>query len=551
MRHKKVTPKKQSAHTTLSSVWTQQNSPALLWILSLTLIVSAALLFTRLGHYALWDDEAIDGLIGKGILQAGDTSGLIGHNVMAYRNGLLLHTLRVEGEPPLTAYAAAASMKLFGETAGAARLPIALFAFAGVALILWWIWKLRPSPLIASVFSIGLLCNVSFFLYSRQCHYYGVAIFCFIAITYIYFNWQGRKSMLLAMGLCSALLLAANYSFFLVLYACLFADYVIWQRKVRTFKFADISVLVALPFLTGLALMAWWNPFHTQIGSRLAHDSLSERFTLFFWHWRDLNRCEMCVGLLLLLAPVTAFICKDAWLKRALFALGLYVVGMTVLSTQSISDTSVSDVRYFSALIPLFILIETITIRDLTIKASWLAIPVALIAFGTNLLNGGPLLPWGFRSTVANYIGELLHPPGDPYSVTSQWINDNVHDGESIWVAPDYMTYPLMFHAPKPIYAWQLAANNHDSQFADLPPIHFQGRVAPDYIITFGPHTQEAVQTLQSWSWKFPTTSYEQIATLDCYWKDLYRPELFWRTFKPTTGYNKQAEAIYVFKRKQ
>ena len=38
------------------------------------------------------------------------------------------------------------------------------------------------------------------------------------------------------------------------------------------------------------------------------------------------------------------------------------------------------------------------------------------------------------------------------------------------------------------------------------------------------------------------------VATLDFFWKDLYRPELFWRTFKPITGYNKNIEAIYVFK---
>ena len=347
------------------------------------------------------------------------------------------------------------------------------------------------------------------------------------------------------MGTFSAFLLAANYSFFLILYACLFADYMIWQRKFKPFSLVEIALVVVIPFLTGLVLITWWNPFHTQMGSRLAHDTFFQRLTLFMWHWRDLNRCEMFTGLLLLIAPVTAFVRKDAWLKRALFALVLYIVGMTVISTQSVTETNVSDVRYFAALIPLFIFIEVLTLRALTRKTPWLAIPLAIIAFGTNLFNGGPLLSSGFRSTPTAYLDELLHPLGDPYTITAQWINRNVSDGESIWVLPDYMAYPLMFHAPKAIYAWQLAANNHDPQLIGLPAIHFQGRIPPDYVIAFGPVVQQIKPLIAGWK----GVRYEQVATLDFYWKDLYRPELFWRTFTPINRFNKEVEGIYVFKK--
>ena len=116
-----------------------------------------------------------------------------------------------------------------------------------------------------------------------------------------------------------------------------------------------------------------------------------------------------------------------------------------------------------------------------------------------------------------------------------------------MWVVPDYMCYPLMFNAPKVVYAWQLSANNHDPQFASLPSIHFQGRVPPDYITVFGPAVQQIVPLLQQWEQQ--GVQYKQVATLDYYWKDMYRPELFWRTFRPITGYNKNLEAIYVFKR--
>ena len=195
-------------------------------------------------------------------------------------------------------------------------------------------------------------------------------------------------------------------------------------------------------------------------------------------------------------------------------------------------------------LIPLCIALAVQVILAIAGKKKWLALGLALVAFGTNLPNGGPLLGRGVRSTVVDYAGELLNPPAEPYSAAAKWINENVRDRESIWVLPDYMVYPLIFHSPKATYAWQLAANNHDPQFAGLPPIHFQMRVPPDYIIVFGPVVQQVRLAIASWH----GVRYEQITTLDCYWRDLYRPELFWRTFKPITGYNKQTEAIYVFK---
>jgi hypothetical protein len=78
----------------------------------------------------------------------------------------------------------------------------------------------------------------------------------------------------------------------------------------------------------------------------------------------------------------------------------------------------------------------------LTRKAPvWAAIAFGLVAFWTNLLNGGPLFLEGFRSTLKNYAGELLDPPSDPYTVAAKWINNNVSENESIWVLPDYTGY--------------------------------------------------------------------------------------------------------------
>ncbi len=43
---------------------------------------------------------------------------------------------------------------------------------------------------------------------------------------------------------------------------------------------------------------------------------------------------------------------------------------------------------------------------------------------------------------------------------------------------------------------------------------------------------------------------YEHAATLNTFWKDLYRPELFWRTFRPVGRFDPDWEAIQIFRRK-
>ena len=70
-------------------------------VASAVLVVSSTLLFARLGHYALWDDEAITALTSKSVWQTGDTGATFGHNILAYRNGLLLRDMKDRATPPL------------------------------------------------------------------------------------------------------------------------------------------------------------------------------------------------------------------------------------------------------------------------------------------------------------------------------------------------------------------------------------------------------------------------------------------------------------------
>jgi hypothetical protein len=64
--------------------------------------------------------------------------------------------------------------------------------------------------------------------------------------------------------------------------------------------------------------------------------------------------------------------------------------------------------------------------------------------------------------------------------------------------------------------------------------------------VAFGPATELARESIASWNG--PEIQYARLATIDFFWKDEHRPELFWRTFQPITQYDRNTEAIYVFK---
>src|SRR5262249_21672236 len=156
-----------------------------------------------------------------------------------------------------------------------------------------------------------------------------------------------------------------------------------------------------------------------------------------------------------------------------------------------------------------------------------------------NALDGGPWLPGGFRSTVAEFVRELVYPPPEPYTPAAAWLSEHAPGGASVWVLPDYAAYPLMFHAPEMLYAWQLHPGAAD--YAQLPRIHFRGVEPPDYLVAFGP-LRRAIQ------WRNPPGSrYALAAVLNTYWNAQYRPELVLHRFKAVPAFDPASEAVYIF----
>jgi hypothetical protein len=225
----------------------------------------------------------------------------------------------------------------------------------------------------------------------------------------------------------------------------------------------------------------------------------------------------------------------------------VYVTIISFLSPQILKpQTADADVRYLAPVIPLCIAIGVLVLLETARVSKWLALAIAVIAFGFNWLNGSfllsdPQLPP--RSTIVAFLGELAHPISEPYTPAINWIHEHVKPKESIWVVPDFMTYPLMYQAPDPIYAWQFTADQPPPpELKDLPPIHLYGRQLPDFIFAYG-RTAEGISNLLNQQ----HAPYALVAHPECIPQVYYRPELFWHAFKTSPPSLERGEAVFIF----
>ncbi len=561
-------PSRHTAPTTAQKA--KREAPTRLFA-ALLLTAATLLIFTRLGHYALWDDEAIVALSARAVWHTGDTSAIQGSNIVAYAGGILLHNLHDRSTPPLPAYLAAPFVGLAGDSALAARLPFAIMGLLVVALMSRWLARHGASGFAWFLSAMAILGNVSFILFARNCRYYAPAMLFSTAIVYLYLHLPpaGGRRRLLAMAALAAALIATQYLNAIALAAVLALDYALWGRHQRRFTPRDWLTLLAPPLLIGAGVLSIWNTMRTGNRALFFENNPMEKLRLFAWMWRDLNAAEFGPLLLLAAAPLLYRLNRDPWLRRAPLALATYLLIMALLAPTVVQGRVDSDLRYLVPTIPLCIFIAVRAL--LAIRHRWGLAPatiLALLAFGTNILHGGPLqrlgdstparamrlLTWtprsappGIRCTLAAYLGELARPQQDPYRTAARWLRTHAAPGQTAWVQPFQAAPPLLFHAPHITYAWQLPFPPEPGYEA-LPIIHFQGRQLPDFFLIFGRQPLERLSQIQQ-QLDQHQMAYTLTATLDCYWQDGWRPELIWHAFTPMRHFDRASDAIYVFSR--
>jgi hypothetical protein len=514
-------------------------------IAAATLLAAGFLLFFHLGHYGFWIDEADTALFAQGVLQTGDTTALLDHNVYAFNNGQVLTNLRNRYTPPLQYYVAAASMYVLGENAWAGRWPFALCGLLGVGLILLWLWQQRADLWWWSLMAAAILGNASFFLYARQCRYYALAMLLSLLLAYSYVRWKGSTRALWGMSLLGAALAATQYLNYVALWVALAVDYWLWRRHEQRLTRRQWLVLLAPQALVFAALVSVWNPVgKSGLPESPGRNLLIDKLTLLAWYLRDLNACEFGVGILMLAVPLLYWKRREVWLMRGFVAALTYVLTITLCSPQPIAFTSVADIRYLSPMIPLCIYLTAGVLRSMALRCGGWIVPLALLALATNVLH----FPWAmdrWRSTPWMLVNEIRANRTTPLMAASDWINEHLAPGQSVYTLPNHQTYPLMFHAPRAVYAWQLSPPV-DKQFHQLPLIHLYGALPVDWIVAFGPSDQMAQAIISDLSRSGAV--YERVATLDVFYDELQRPELFWRSFTEVREFDRAKEAVYVYR---
>lgn len=546
-----------------SSPFQAASSGLKLGLAGIYLVIAALLLFVNLGSYGLWSDEADTVLFAQGVAATGDTTARLGHNVYAYRQGALLRDLHNRQTPPLSYYVLAPFVSVWGADTFAVRMPFALAGLLIVALGLFWLWRSDANPALWLACGAATLGQVSFFLYSRQCRYYALAMLATLLVTYVYLQHRGRLVTLLLLLLASLTLLTSQYLNYVALAGVLAVDYGLWQR--HTFRWSTRDFILLFAPLTVIGLGFWW--FWSGGGG--SGNGPIDWLMLAWWNLRDLHTCE-CVNLLLLVgSPLVWLVTRDRWLLRLPVAIGMYALVTALLSPQPVASTQVADVRYLAPLILASIALVARWCYWLILYIDWKALPLIALTVWTNALfllgswfaaPPSSLHQWStevgrtFRCTPFEFIREIAWPRQTASRQVSDWITAHVADGKSVWVVPGEEAYQHMAQAPQAIYAWQLdlPANGQPAeQFRDLPAIHFFGREPVDYMIVYGPFASDAKFVTFLDTLKNAGHSYRRTATLDVFWDDAIRPELFWRRFRDLRDFDRATQAVYVYERTQ
>ncbi len=524
------------------------------------LAVFGALLLVRLGHYALWDDEANTAIFASNLWKFHDLLAWDGTNIIAYRDGLELTGIKNRVYPPFQYVWAAPWLGLLGRTAFAARLPFAAAAFGGFALWAFWLRQARARWNVVLLTFIAIVGNVSLFLYSRQSRYYGLAWALSVAFVYLYVHRTESRRFKWLLMVAGMVLLATHYLTYGVTMICLAVDYVLFEIWKKKDTWAERLIFLASQFAFAALLIRFFNPLGRKVTEYVPLSWWDDKLKLTWWNIRELNGAEffwppfIALALLVFMAGRL----RDVWLLRAVIALGVYAFVASVLSVQPVGWAKVSDIRYMAAAIPLciFISVRTLTSLQFTRPRVAMVFNVLGVLFGAFIflttfahawfqpIAKGPD-PIERRSTLLTWLAELKDPPRQAYREAAEWLNANAAPGSTVAVTPDFAMYPLMFHAPQLVFMWQLDPSRR-AEFSMLPDPHFRFLGAPDYLVSFGPAVQWVrAATAQM---KSQGASYSEVQ-LDVWGGDKTRPELFWRSFTTVPINNPQFDATYITKR--
>jgi hypothetical protein len=463
-----------------------QNPVSRLLSWSVLLCSAAVLLFWHLGRPYLWQDEAATAVLAQRMLRFGRPLAYDGLNLITIDHSAAEDVKNVDQRTrdPQTAITfyiqrgdlkkdtawkwqpwgqfvvAAASLKLFGETTFAARMPFAIAAVMTVLLLFEFALRHFENRRLAILACAFLISNSYWILHSRQCRYYVLSsMFLMLTLTaYAYWQRGGRAGALM--------FVTAAWCWFQVDYgtvwpvlAILFLDAFIADRR-RFWRPLLVGTVLALTIAPFLYYYELWGRLSIQDGT------WSQRFLLNLF-----NANEYVVPVVVGTAAIAILVYR----RRTLPFLDKRLVGIVCAIFVALlfwipSVAPAPFLRYLIAVAPLgCLLVAWVFIRLGERSFRGFAWAAAVIYVATPWL-GLPLhaLPIRqrdaslFRPELSALGRDVFGHPADPNGPVIEWLERNAKTSDEILI--NYEDIPLMFYLPNPIRGGIAAFRAEDDQ---------------------------------------------------------------------------------------
>jgi hypothetical protein len=524
------------------------------WAWTIPSVLAASLLLAGIGNHVFWSDEADTAIFGRNTLRFGYPTGWDGRNLFAYRDGTLLNSDLVETQNTWSQYyLAACSFAVLGEGTRSGRLPFVALGVATVPAFYFLVLRWYGSRRLAFACATALALWVPFLLFARQCRYYAPGMLAAVVLSLLWEDLSLRRGRRLALFIAVGVLLFHTH---LLLFSCQFGamlltDLVLerrWERMRAMLVAGACVALFALPWVLAFA------PIGDLRDRLMGNLQLVGRLRLFVRHLRDYSTGGFFPALMVI--PVGLSILSAAHrrveLQRAVLPAVLvlaYTALLALLSPQDPRTTWFADIRYCVPMIPFLLLLLVRSVVWLLGRQRMVAIIVATLCFGTDLLAPGCLVPAGsdqvrstsplglpFRCWLAEHVHECLHGYQTPYAAVIDHLRRGALQDDTIVVSPAYKGDPVLFYLGERLRFVSVLRPDNQRLVPPLRgalPRSIYSLERPDWIVAFGRPTLDLI----CGELAVDGRSGYQLAVLSHYDQETTRPELFWRSFGPVTAY--------------
>lgn len=526
----------------------------------LLFILHVCLVFIKIDHTTMWDDEASIVWFAENYLKYGDIVGYDGDNLFSYRNGSLINNELIYNNPPLDIYYVSYIIKYIGKTDFIIRSSFAVLGIIALVFYALIIHHFTKKHKVWYLFSmIILFLSVNYILIEQNARYYSLN-FLFASISFWAtlqiekYEAKFLKILFLLLQLISiGLLFFSHYLAALCWwFMCIVVMYRTQQIKFKiTYYFNYIWIGSSVLLLFSLA---YYFLTHQVLNRPDLVDSdpiYVKYFKLFGWLFNDLNRLNVFPvwGVLLL---IYLFIKKrylfNSEFKSILIYSLCFLGTIYIINPQPTSKSTSFDIRYVYPIIPIIYTITSYIFYLVYEKVKFgklISFITVFIFINSTLICYIPEST-PFRLLLPSYVKERLNPYPTAYSESIYYIQTKFKSPQKILTIPGFHNTVFLRYVSDKIKI----TNTLDS--ATTPFSHnklkelnqeclYIGKCKPDYVFLFSNYDEFN-------NYPYSKKDYMYIDTIPVYATsiDITRPELYWHSFGPKTQMNPDKDYLYI-----